>query len=99
MESTQRIFAASSAIALRGLTLNGRLSVRTGVLGLAFAGVAAGLLFSWDWLVAAGLSSLVVGLLPCAAMCALGLCMGRGGKGSARAAKDVPASPAETDKP
>lgn len=99
MESTQKITATPSAIALRWLTLNGRLGIRTAILTLAFAGVAAGLLLSWDWLVAAGLSSLVIGVLPCVAMCALGLCMGRGGKGNTNAAKDASARPAATDKP
>ncbi len=99
MESTQKVTAPPSAIALRWLTLNGRLGIRTAILTLAFAGVAAGLLLSWDWLVAAGLSSLVVGVLPCVAMCAAGLCMGRGGKENSSAAKNAPASPAANDKP
>jgi hypothetical protein len=34
----------------------------------------------WDWLVAAGLATTIVALAPCLAMCALGLCMGRGRK-------------------
>jgi hypothetical protein len=34
----------------------------------------------WDWLVAAGLATMVLALAPCLAMCALGLCMGRGKK-------------------
>lgn len=32
----------------------------------------------WDWLAATGLATILIALLPCAAMCALGLCMGRG---------------------
>jgi hypothetical protein len=32
----------------------------------------------WDWLATAGLAPILVAVLPCAAMCALGLCMGRG---------------------
>lgn len=99
MESTQKITATPSAIALSWLTLNGRLGVRTAILTLAFAGVAAGILFSWKWLVAAGLSSLVVGVLPCVAMCAAGMCMRRGGKGNSSAAIDAPASATANDKP
>jgi hypothetical protein len=34
----------------------------------------------WDWLVAAGLATTIVALGPCLAMCALGLCIGRGKK-------------------
>ena len=48
--------------------------------GLIAAGVAiavAGLAFNWSWLVAAGIAPVLLSLLPCAAMCALGLCMNR----------------------
>lgn len=41
------------------------------VAGLAFA---AGLALKWNWLVAAGIAPVLVSLLPCAAMCALGFC-------------------------
>lgn len=47
---------------------------------LATLGVGGGLFLGWDWLAAAGLSSVVIGLLPCAAMCAAGLCAGGHGK-------------------
>jgi hypothetical protein len=32
----------------------------------------------WDWLAATGLATILIAVLPCVAMCALGLCMGRG---------------------
>jgi hypothetical protein len=41
------------------------------VAGLA---LAAGLALKWDWLVAAGVAPVIVSLLPCVAMCALGFC-------------------------
>lgn len=44
---------------------------------LAAAGIAAGLAFNWSWLVPAGVAPLLLGVLPCVAMCALGLCMNR----------------------
>ena len=55
------------------------------------AGVAiatAGLAFNWSWLVAAGLAPLLLSVLPCVAMCALGICMSRmtGGSCSKQAA-------------
>ncbi|WP_018991674.1 hypothetical protein [Aromatoleum toluclasticum] len=53
---------------------------RTLWVALATLGVGGGLFLGWDWLAAAGLTSVVVGLLPCAAMCAAGLCAGRHGK-------------------
>ena len=49
----------------RGLILLGAL-----VLGLGAA-------FNWKWLVAAGIAPLLLSVLPCLVMCALGLCMGR----------------------
>ena len=53
---------------------------RTGKLILG-AGVGAGGLFlGWDWLVVAGLAPIVLAVLPCLAMCALGLCMMPGKK-------------------
>lgn len=48
-------------------------------IGLASAGVA----LNWSWLVAAGIAPVLISLLSCAAMCALGLCMkGMGGSSS-----------------
>jgi hypothetical protein len=41
------------------------------VAGLA---LAAGLALKWDWLVAAGVAPVILSLLPCAAVCALGFC-------------------------
>ena len=39
------------------------------------AGVAGGLALNWSWLVAVGAAPLILSFGPCAAMCALGLCM------------------------
>ena len=47
---------------------------KIGVL-LSLALLAAGAYFSWGWLVALGVAPVLVALAPCAAMCALGLCM------------------------
>jgi hypothetical protein len=41
------------------------------------AAAAAGLAFNWSWLAAAGIAPLLLSVLPCVAMCALGLCMSR----------------------
>lgn len=51
------------------------LSNRTGMIATAAVVVGAGVWFNWGWLVAAGLAPIILLLLPCAAMCALGLCM------------------------
>jgi uncharacterized membrane protein YadS len=54
-------------------------SGRRALIGLAAAIVVLGLALNWSWLVAAGIAPLLLSALPCAAMCALGLCMGRMG--------------------
>lgn len=48
---------------------------RRGLFFLA-AGIAiTGMALNWGWLVAAGIAPILLAILPCAAMCALGLCM------------------------
>ncbi len=51
---------------------------RSALLWAAILAIGTGLVFGWDWLVAAGFAPLVVSVLPCLAMCALGLCAMRG---------------------
>lgn len=57
----------------------------------------------WDWLAATGFATILVAVLPCVAMCALGLCMGRGrSKGEMTLAdvrKTYEANSAEPPKP
>lgn len=43
----------------------------------------------WDWLVATGAAAVLIGILPCVAMCALGLCMGRGKSKGAMTLADI----------
>lgn len=52
-------------------------SSRRGLLVLGGMAVTLGLGLNWSWLAAAGITPILVGLLPCAAMCALGLCLPR----------------------
>ena len=56
------------------LTLGGRIGRRVAVVVSLSTVVGLGLFLGWGWLVAAGVSSIVLGFLPCAAMCALGQC-------------------------
>ena len=42
---------------------------------LATIAIAAGLVFNWSWLVAAGLAPILISTLPCLIMCAFGVCM------------------------
>ena len=53
------------------------LNRRNGLTGVALAGGIAALFFGWDWLVAAGVASIIIAIAPCLVMCALGLCMNR----------------------
>ena len=53
-----------------GLNLSGKL-----LLALAAVVLVAGVAFNWSWLVAAGVVPLLLGILPCAVMCGVGLCL------------------------
>lgn len=48
---------------------------RRGLLVLGGAALTLGIGLNWGWLAAAGITPILLALLPCAAMCALGLCM------------------------
>ncbi|MGQ0485099.1 MAG: hypothetical protein ACT4SY_07100 [Hyphomicrobiales bacterium] len=65
---------------------------RTGLILIAAAAIGLGAWSNWGWLVAAGLAPLLLTVLPCAAMCALGLCMG----GRSRSSGDVESSSQRT---
>lgn len=49
------------------------------LLALSAVALVAGLTLNWGWLAAAGIAPVLISLAPCAAMCALGLCMRRAG--------------------
>ncbi len=53
---------------------------RRRLLALGLVAAAGGLWLGWPTLVAAGIAPLLLAVLPCAAMCALGLCMKGGGQ-------------------
>ena len=63
---------------------------RRGLLILAGLAVAAGLALNWSWLVAAGIAPILIGAVPCVAMCALGLCMNRAGGRSCASGPSTP---------
>jgi len=63
---------------------------RRGLIILAAVVVIAGLALNWSWLVAAGIAPILLGVLPCLAMCALGLCMHRAGSKSCAASPGNP---------
>ncbi|CAN7725678.1 hypothetical protein [Mesorhizobium sp. LjNodule214] len=61
----------------RDATIRHTLGGRRGLIAAGAAIAIAGLAFNWTWLVAAGIAPLLLSVLPCVAMCALGLCMSR----------------------
>lgn len=52
---------------------------RPGLIAIAAAVISGGLALNWTSLVAIGAAPLILGILPCAAMCTIGLCMPMGG--------------------
>lgn len=52
---------------------------RPGLIAIAAGVIGGGLALNWSGLVAVGAAPLILGILPCAAMCAIGLCMPMGG--------------------
>ncbi|RUO99837.1 hypothetical protein [Hyphomicrobium sp.] len=68
---------------------------RRGLIVLAAAALALGVGFNWSWLVAAGIAPLLLSALPCAVMCALGICMTQmAGRSSRSASAALPSDPA-----
>ncbi len=52
---------------------------KRGLIILAIGMAGGGMAMNWGWLVAVGMAPILLAVLPCAAMCALGLCMNKGG--------------------
>jgi hypothetical protein len=50
---------------------------RRGLIVAAALALVAGIVLNWSWLVAAGIAPLILAVLPCVAMCALGVCANR----------------------
>jgi hypothetical protein len=55
--------------------VRGWLTRPRGLIVVAIAIIGGGLALGWNWVVAAGLAPLLLAVAPCAAMCALGLCL------------------------
>lgn len=72
-----------------GSRLGNSLRGRRGWVLLALVVVGAALVLNWGWLAAIGVAPLLLALAPCAAMCALGLCMNKsGGKSCSKSSSD-----------
>jgi hypothetical protein len=61
--------------------------------------LAGGLALGWNWLVAIGIAPVILSLLPCAAMCALGICMMPRGKASCSTTSHADSQPKSPDSP
>ena len=72
---------------------SGWLNPRNLLIGVAVAGGGGALVLGWDWLVAAGMASIIIAVAPCLVMCALGLCMNRQSKSDPSAAGTPPTTP------
>jgi hypothetical protein len=76
MNSPEAVTATKPSLAQDWLNaLRYWLRGRNGVIALIVLAVVIGAALNWSWLVAAGIAPLLITVLPCAAMCALGLCM------------------------
>ena len=60
-------------------TLRKLFAGRRGYIAAAAVLIAGGVYLGWGWLAAVGIAPVLLSLAPCAAMCALGLCMSRRG--------------------
>lgn len=64
---------------------------KRGLIVLAIGIGVAGMAMNWGWLVAVGAAPILLAVLPCAAMCALGLCMNKNGGKSCSSGNKTPA--------
>ncbi len=72
------------------------------LIGLGLGVVVLGALLNWTWLGAVGVAPIILALLPCVAMCAIGVCAMRGGKQACHGAeqgKESSAAPASGQEP
>lgn len=67
--------------------------------GVALALLAAGFVWKWSWLVAIGVAPLLIGIAPCLAMCALGLCMHRMGNRAGSVTHGAPTAQLASENP
>jgi hypothetical protein len=83
MSSQETVNATKASLAQDWLSaLRYWLRGRNGVIALIVLAVVAGAALNWSWLVAVGIAPLLITVLPCAAMCALGLCVNKMAGGS-----------------
>lgn len=82
LEKVEKDVVASSKAQRALIVVWPLISTRTSRIVLLSGVVAIGIFFNWNWFVAAGVAPIILSTLPCAVMCALGLCMRPCKKGS-----------------
>src|SRR3546814_4216527 len=92
--TSPRLTGPSETTLTQDLLYAGRyyLGGRRGLLILAAVAIVAGLALNWSWLVAVGIAPILLGVLPCLAMCALGLCMHHAASKSCAGSPDNPSA-------
>ena len=75
VKRVRELSLTQTVVGLFGHYLGGR----RGIIVLTLAAAGIGLYLGWGWLAAVGIAPILLALAPCAAMCALGLCMNKGG--------------------
>jgi len=95
MENVRNVEANTAAVreCCAPAVKSGWLNPRNLLIGVVLAGGTGALVLGWDWLVAAGLASIIVAVAPCLVMCALGLCMQRTGKSEQATVGTPPPTP------
>ncbi len=95
MSASERSNAAETSLT-QDLVSAGRYYIGRGrgLLILATVVFTAGVALNWSWLVAVGIAPLLLGFLPCVALCAVGLCMG---KSTAKSGPSDPAAAPSTE--
>ena len=81
MQTTTYLPARRHPFFTAGLGRNRLVLGATALAAITMVMVAA---WQWSWLIAIGVAPLLLSAAPCAAMCALGLCMHRMGSSSCR---------------
>ena len=82
MNNTRQLALLAIGERTTGLWNAVRARPRTELAAVALIIVTIGVAMNWSALVAAGIAPLLISALPCAVMCALGLCMSRMGRNS-----------------
>ena len=62
---------------------------------LAGISILGGLTFNWNWLVAAGIAPVLISVLPCAVMCAIGVCCVKKSTGQSNSTESSENQPAK----